>query len=254
MAMGPKKKFDFFNGGRGVDLSETYGEEDHSHSVADPEVAPDPYGYGGDCGRYRSSPMGYMPPSSPRVQMYPGEYHQPTITGSQSPPGYCDLGQNGFHNPPVYTPSSPTAVSGDMPSWPAPEDDDARKKNKRKQRCRMCANHGVYVEVKGHKWVCPYRLKHNCEKCEITKKRQYYMAEQQKLTRDQQQQQLNPHGCGGNGNPAGATPPEALQAARPSNKPSDFPRMDELVRETSNIINEDLFAMINKVVRPRAHH
>lgn len=117
----------------------------------------------------------------------------------------------------------------------------------------MCANHGIYVEVKGHKWYCPYREQHNCEKCEITRKRQYYMAEQQKLTREQQQQQqVNLRGCSGNGAAAPTEEPPLLP--RPSHKPSDFPRLDELITETSNIINEDFFAMINQVVRPRAHH
>lgn len=262
MAMGPKKKIDFFNGGRGVDLKEAFGEEEHPQSLPEPEVVPDPYGYvGGDCGRYRSSPLEYMPPGSPRAHPFPGEYPQTATTGNQSPTGYCDLGQEGYHNPAAYPPSSPTTLPGDGASWPAADDDDGRKKSKRKQRCRMCANHGIYVEIKGHKWYCPYREQHNCEKCEITRKRQYYMAEQQKLTREQQQQQqVNPRGCdalggGGGAGAAGAPQAEAAhQMPRPTNKPSDFPRLDELVRETSNIINEDLFAMINQVVRPRANH
>lgn len=134
MAMGPKKKFDFFNGGRGVDLTETFGEEEPPQSAADPEVVPDPYSYGGEYGRYRSSPMGYMPAGSPRAQQYPGEYPQPTTTGNHSPTGYCDVVQEGYQNSTGYTSNSPTALPGDSPSWPAVDDDDCRKKNKRKQR------------------------------------------------------------------------------------------------------------------------
>lgn len=254
MAMAPKKKFDFFNGGRGIVLSESFNTEAPEVRIPAPEVVQQSYDYGPDCGQYPSSPVGYMPPSSPGLQQYPTDYPHPNCT--HSPPGY--VGQEGYPN--GYNPHSPTDLgttgSGDGAALsPFPVDDDeAKKKGKRKQRCRMCANHGIYVEVKGHKWFCPYRENHNCEKCEITRKRQYYMAEQQKLTREQQQVYQRGGGADLGVGEGGGEPMETTQYTRPPRTPKEFPRLDELVRETSNIINEDLFEMINQVVRPKTHH
>ncbi|KAG7173176.1 doublesex- and mab-3-related transcription factor A1-like [Homarus americanus] len=296
MAMAPKKKIDFFNGGRGVDRNEPFCEQDPRRQLARPEVVPESYGYGGDCGRYPpSSPGGYMPPNSPSVhqyhsdyphpssptgQQYHSDFHHPTTSRSQSPTAY-DIGQEGYTSSGGYPPNSPSDFGGSSgvdgtagPSSPA--DNDSRKK-KRKQQCRLCANHGAYVQVKGHKWYCPYRENHTCEKCTITKKRQFYMAEQQKLTREQQQTAQRGGtlgGCGivgGSGGGSGGgvvgggaseapcnipsgVPMETTQAPRQTGAPTDFPRLAELVRETSNIINEDFFAMIDKVVRPKAQH
>lgn len=118
-------------------------------------------------------------------------------------------------------------------------------------RCRLCANHGIYVEIKGHKWYCPYKNpQHTCSKCEITRKRQFFMAEQQKLTREQQQQlhlQVGPE----------SEAVEDRQAAAPARfpaKPSDFPRMQELLEETDHILDEDLFRQIDECVRPKVTH
>ncbi|KAL7647317.1 UNVERIFIED_CONTAM: hypothetical protein RMT77_000912 [Armadillidium vulgare] len=69
-----------------------------------------------------------------------------------------------------------------------PRDDEMLKKKKRQQKCSLCSNHGICVDVKGHKWFCPFR---NCEcgRCEITRGRQHHMKEQQKLTRQLQRLQ-----------------------------------------------------------------
>ncbi|KAK4298426.1 hypothetical protein Pmani_029218 [Petrolisthes manimaculis] len=40
-----------------------------------------------------------------------------------------------------------------LPVSPSTEEDNRRK---RKQRCRLCANHNIYKEVKGHKWYCEF--------------------------------------------------------------------------------------------------
>lgn len=294
MAMAPKKKFDFFNGGRGIVLTDTTDVEESSveQQPPEPKVVQESYGYGGDYGRYSgssegyvtpSSPGGYMPPGgyvpprspggyvvprspggcvssrspgeyvppdSPNVHQYHGDYPCPTTSGSQSPTGYGTLVQEGF-SPTDFA----TATTSDSPPLPSTaDDDDGRKKGKRKQRCRMCANHGIYVEVKGHKWYCPYRENHNCEKCEITRKRQYYMAEQQKLTREQQQQREFQRGSGPQSSSEASM--EVAPVSRPPATPSSFPREEEMVRETSNIIdrNEDLFEMINQFLRPRTQH
>ncbi|XP_069975539.1 doublesex- and mab-3-related transcription factor C2 isoform X2 [Penaeus vannamei] len=222
MAMAPKKKFDFFNGGRGVNMKDSFAE-----------------GCEGSLGAQHSKDI-------------------------QSPTAYCDQAQADFQSSnslAAHSPGdmgNPGAVNAEGVCWgnSTAEEDDPKKKKKRQQRCRLCANHGIYVEVKGHKWYCPYRDQHNCEKCEITRKRQYYMAEQQKLTREQQQQ-LQAQRVGG----VPSSPP-SLVAKLPSDiaiplgpniKPRDFPRLDELIQETANIINEELFEEINQVVRPRTH-
>lgn len=122
-------------------------------------------------------------------------------------------------------------------------------------RCRLCANHNRYVEIKGHKWYCPFKSpEHSCSKCEITRKRQFFMAEQQKLTREQQQQH---HHLQGDelGGPVGAE--GGRQAAVPPRypaKPSDFPRMQELLEETNNILDPELFRQIDECVRPKVTH
>ncbi|XP_068242677.1 doublesex- and mab-3-related transcription factor 2-like [Palaemon carinicauda] len=291
MAMAPKKKFDFFNGGRGVNLN-IYMEDTKSPPTPPPqqhqereEVTHDSYIHdewgryptGGPlaCGRSSSSPSLHQG-RNPHFE-YPPEYPETTLSGNQSPTGYSEHSQSGYHSPNGYAPPSPIGmnsigapashdsnISQDSVAWGSVnEDDDSRRKRKRHQRCRLCANHGVYVEVKGHKWYCPYRDAHNCDKCEITRKRQYYMAEQQKLTREQQQQLQAQHNRSNNNrslcNTSAAGIPEISSSSAAGHNilshqthPRDFPRLDELVRETANIINEDLFEMINQVVRPRA--
>ncbi|KAK7084170.1 hypothetical protein SK128_019671 [Halocaridina rubra] len=309
MAMAPKKKFDFFNGGRGINLNDIYMEDNKSpptplplpsHELQDHDQE-EPLILHSDWGRYPSvnrtnmssggrSSSNSPPPAGPPPplhhighshQDYLPDYAESCLSGNQSPTGYSDHSQSGYHSPSGYSPHSPVGMNSLAPSLPPEtvllqestvppwgstlaEEEDSRRKKKRHQRCRLCANHGVYVEVKGHKWYCPYRDAHNCDKCEITRKRQYYMAEQQKLTREQQQQQqLSQHNRSNNNrghcNSGVLLPPPDVSplnggsgSITPNTCPRDFPRLDELVRETANIINEDLFEMINQVVRPRA--
>lgn len=81
------------------------------------------------------------------------------------------------------------------------------------------------------------------------------MAEQQKLTREQQQQ-LQVQRGGVPSNPPSLVaklPSDIAIPLGPNTKPRDFPRLDELIQETANIINEELFEEINQVVRPRTH-
>lgn len=59
------------------------------------------------------------------------------------------------------------------------------KKKKKSQECRYCANHELYIPVKGHKYNCEYR-NCGCEFCEITRQRQIAVREQQKQTRRQE--------------------------------------------------------------------
>lgn len=265
MAMAPKKKFDFFNGGRGVNMKDSFAEgcEGSLGAQHSKDMFVDYYSFG-DSNRY-ASPAMYAPPCSPPPPShFITDYPLNPSAGSQSPTAYCDQAQADFqssnslaaHNPGDM--GNPGAVNAEGVCWgnSTAEEDDPKKKKKRQQRCRLCANHGIYVEVKGHKWYCPYRDQHNCEKCEITRKRQYYMAEQQKLTREQQQQ-LQAQRVGGV-----PSSPSSLVAKLPSDiaiplgpniKPRDFPRLDELIQETANIINEELFEEINQVVRPRTH-
>lgn len=119
----------------------------------------------------------------------------------------------------------------------------------------MCANHGIYVEIKGHKWYCPYKnLQHNCTKCEITRKRQYFMAKQQQLTREQLQQHHLHLQTGTDGETVVEGGAQAAMPAPLPSKPSDFPRMKELLEETDHILDEDLFRQIDECVRPKVTH
>ncbi len=87
-----------------------------------------------------------------------------------------DLADHSGRNEDPYQ-ELPTPVSSSA-------DPTARKK--RDQKCRLCANHDMDELMKGHKHFCPYS-QCKCELCEITKNRQYYMKEQQRLTRRQEQ-------------------------------------------------------------------
>ena len=124
---------------------------------------------------------------------------------------------------------------------------ESSRKKKRPQKCRLCANHNIQEDVKGHKWYCPFR-NCPCHNCEITKKTQYYMKERQKLTRKQQPPQAVQH-------PAEIEiEPELSSHSRRQNMPPstmDFPRREEL-QEINNIIDESLFEQINEVCRPKS--
>lgn len=133
---------------------------------------------------------------------------------------------------------------------------------KRPQRCRMCANHGLLVDMKGHKWYCPFR-ECPCGDCEITRKTQYYMKERQKLTRHQQQQ-LNeerepPETLRGAGQePLSASDTSSRRRGGPGSSAvfdqnqMDFPRVDEMVSQTKNILDYELFEKVNQACRPRS--
>lgn len=278
MTSAPKKKRDFFNGSQGLDLRDFRSPE--------PQEAREEGMVLGDAflGRRPSDSYSPISPISQEVGGHPSaEYSFPTtFPARQSPPGYCgqkvivpgfsgypSRGLNSDDSPPIVEAPAPYASSSaaEHPPWTGPvqasppgdgdgEGDDGKKKGrKRKQRCRMCANHGIYVEIKGHKWYCPYKNpEHNCPKCEITRKKQYFMAEQQKLTREQQQQQHRHLQGGTEGGAVGEGCHQGPMPVTPPNKPSDFPRMKELLEETDHILDEDLFRKINEHVRPKVTH
>lgn len=133
--------------------------------------------------------------------------------------------------------------AGGARAWAGSGDQEGeKKKGKRAQTCRLCANHGLVVEMKGHKLYCNYQKPHDCAKCEITLQRRYYTAAQQRITRTQQLQLQD-----------GQEPAQAGHPPLPAN-PREFPRLPELLQDCDNIIDESLFARINEVVRPRSHH
>lgn len=55
---------------------------------------------------------------------------------------------------------------------------------KKLPRCRLCANHGMAILLKGHKYVCAYSSCH-CHKCIVTRNRQEAMKESIKQERRQ---------------------------------------------------------------------
>lgn len=113
-------------------------------------------------------------------------------------------------------------------------------------RCRLCANHNRYVEIKGHKWYCPFKSPdHSCSMCEITRKRQ--LANQLRVTQD-----LHGDDLGGQVGVEGSR-----QAAVPSmcsSKQREYPRLKELEDETSNILDPELFRQINERVWHKVTH
>ncbi|XP_050730794.1 uncharacterized protein LOC127005722 [Eriocheir sinensis] len=109
------------------------------------------------------------------------------------------------------------ALSSPSPSLPSPL--SLPEYSPRAGRCRRCARHGVYSEVKGHKWYCPYKAPPGvCTECGVTRP-------------PQQTQTLNDAAAG-------------LPAA-----PRPFPRMQELRQETEHILDEDLFRRIDEYLQ-----
>lgn len=251
MASAPKKR-DFFNGSQRLNLIETQEEG----------IAPE-----GDLTRRGTN--GFS--SSQEVLRYSSADHPfPSLSSIQSSSEYsrqdnCLQTKRVEYEDSEGTSYGSTSASERI-SWagsaqvaPLNKDggSDERKKKveKRKQRCRLCANHGKYVEIKGHKWYCKYRnSQHNCSLCEITRKKQIFAAKHHQITRrqhvqeQQQQQQLQVQN-----RPAGEAWLEgyARVGLSPSPVPEhiDFPRLQELVEETASILDDDdFFRQINESI------
>ncbi|CAL4094391.1 unnamed protein product, partial [Meganyctiphanes norvegica] len=206
-------------------------------------------------------PQSYLPPQ-----------HVMNDTSVNGEPTYIDLTRSLNYPPRSKPPPIPSPVSPPQPPPPSepqePERErDSQSRRKRKQRyarCRLCANHDKWVEVKGHKYYCPYRQEnHDCEKCTFTRRRQFIMAEQQKITREQQQQidQDSSQGLYSNHNSQQGNTDNLDNSNSNSNEApcinpviAEYPRLKEMVQETANIIKPDLLAMINQVVRHKPRH
>lgn len=251
MASAPKKR-DFFNGSQRLNIMETQEE-----GVA-PESDLTRRGRNGF-----SSSQEFLGDSSTN-------YPFPSFSNRQSSPVYnsqdgcppitsrCSLQTNSVEyddsKGTSYGSSSvPEHMSWEGSSQMAPlakdggSDGRQKKVEKRKQRCRLCANHGKYVEIKGHKWYCKYRnSQHNCSLCEITRKKQIFAAKHHQITRrqhvqeQQQQQQLHVQNR--------PTDEACLEGyaqvglpASPTSEHIDFPRINELVEETAFILEDENF-------------
>ncbi|KAL7647808.1 UNVERIFIED_CONTAM: hypothetical protein RMT77_001417 [Armadillidium vulgare] len=147
------------------------------------------------------------------------------------------------------------SVNGEMVPTFTIEDDEGetsrqtgeRQKQKRTQRCRMCANHNKIIDMKGHKWYCEYR-NCNCSDCDVTRKCQKYMKERQKLTRHQQQQQT----VGESHFDSQMEMPEHSRRLSVDQTQIDFPREKEMVNETENILDYDFLEKVNQICRPKS--
>lgn len=194
--------------------------------------------YAGDFGPYQPQKHATYEVSQPGLDPEaPYQYSTPQYPG---PSGYSLQSQGeGSH----AAAGGSLDSAGGAQAWGASgEQEGEKKKGKRAQTCRLCANHGLAVEMKGHKLYCKYQKPHDCAKCEITLQRRYYTAAQQRITRTQQLQLQG-----------GQEPAQAGLPPSPAN-PREFPRLPELLQDCDNIIDESLFARINEVVRPRSHH
>ena len=119
---------------------------------------------------------------------------------------------------------------------------------KKKQQCRLCANHDLHVVMKGHKHFCPY-MNCQCEYCKITKMRQHYMKKQQQITRRQQQQQLQQQQYG-------IVPQSSFSSFGPPSMDTtnrEFPpsRRQEMERDLACIDDETLLEKINELCKTK---
>ncbi|XP_064089746.1 uncharacterized protein LOC135203740 [Macrobrachium nipponense] len=232
----PKKKYEFFKGGR----ISTYDEGDYDEEytgLSDPnEPLLEAPGYSGSAS-YDQRYGEYQPPSGLYSQDAPMDYssHQGQLDSESHSPiayqeqEYADYGATGYSDPSQPSASGFQGPPGPGAGGPAPG------QKKRVQTCRLCANHGLIVEKKGHKPFCKYQTPHDCRQCEITLRMRDASAAQQKMTRTQQpNMQVQPQ----RSSPCG---------------PREFPRMQELEAETKDIIDPVLFADINEIVKSRSH-
>ncbi|XP_045111042.1 uncharacterized protein LOC123504522 isoform X2 [Portunus trituberculatus] len=256
MASAPKKR-DFFNGSQRLNLTETQEES----MVPEQNVtsggrngfssSQDFLGHSsGDCpfpsfSNRQSSPVYNCQDSCPSlssrysIRTKRDEYENSKGTSYES------------NSVPEYLSS---AGSAEVASLAKHDGNYERKKKveKRKQRCRLCANHGKYEEIKGHKWYCEYRKpQHKCSLCEITHKKRLFLPKNEirRKQHDQEQQlqqQLNVQNRSTDepwldGYGRVGLPPS------PTTEHIDFPRLQELVEETASILDdEDLFRQINE--------
>ena len=85
----------------------------------------------------------------------------------------------------------------------------------------------------------------------ITRQTQQSMKEQQKITRRQELERSTEASTSSSASAYHSGP--MLSPSQESN-PVDFPRREELERETRDIIDEDLFRRINEICRPRGQN
>ncbi|XP_068233535.1 doublesex- and mab-3-related transcription factor 2-like [Palaemon carinicauda] len=239
MSRRPMKKYHFFEGGRIRTLEERDYDEEYT-GLTDNEPLREAPGYG-DSASFDERYGEYQPPSGIYNQDLPMDYsahRSPVDSDSHSPidyqnQGYADYGATGYSEPGAME-NQPSSSGFQDPQNPKPSG-AASGQRKRVQTCRLCANHGKIVEKKGHKPFCKYQTPHDCRPCEITLRMRDASAAQQKMTRTQQ-----------------PNIPMEPQKQLPSG-PIEFPRMRELEAETRDIINPDLFADINEIVKARTH-
>ncbi|XP_076044463.1 uncharacterized protein LOC143027185 isoform X2 [Oratosquilla oratoria] len=113
---------------------------------------------------------------------------------------------------------------------------EASLSHRKKRRCRLCMNHNIDVDMKGHKHRCTY-LNCPCDACTITRKGRLYMKKQLALTRFQQQTLMH-------------NARKAMSANEGDNSSSarerqPYPGIGDLERETKDVIDFSLLEKIN---------
>lgn len=122
------------------------------------------------------------------------------------------------------------------------EESSQEQRQRKEQKCRMCINHNKHVKMKGHKGICLY-INCQCSACHLTRMNQYYSRKRQKLSRNQQRSQKDDQQQKVTASVPQLPSPNALEI--------DFPRTKELLDQTDDILDYELFDAVNKYCRRR---
>lgn len=188
-------------------------------------------------------------PSQPSTSSLPSTIAEKGYAGATSAEAIVSSSPGSrYHEYPRFDEPSTSGVGADHQDVGAAAESDAEQREfselsqeqrqRKEQKCRMCLNHNKHVKMKGHKGFCTY-INCHCTACHITRMNQHYSRKRQKLTRSQQRGQKDDQQRGG------------AIAEIPGDLKLDFPRMEELVDQTTDILDYDLFEAVNKYCGPR---
>lgn len=242
--MAPKKKVKLFNQGedsyftesfRSKNLTPLVSQEDDGISE-DSEKAPENIPAGSSSvSEIGESSYSRYPDDTPQNAPFVGSHHYKASSQESS-----------YHSLDLPGPSGQGSSRGPQP--------------KKKQKCRLCANHNLEVDMKGHRHYCPYSAC-ECGECEITKMRQLYMRKQQQITRrqqqqQQQQQQLHLQYQQGGTSQEGINfgqPLDMSMTSQESTFEREFPpsRREEMEKDLASIDDQTLLEKIDELCRSR---